>query len=96
MPSAATKRYWDSLPAYCEVCGKAEPSIHHIIHVNGQRITKDDWLVVKLCRDCHQGKGGVHDLGGERKFMEATGWNLVELAVLRRHDFEVRQMRRAA
>jgi hypothetical protein len=55
-----------------------------------QRITKDDMLVVKLCRNCHQGKGGVHDLGGERQFLEQTGWNLVELAVLRRHDFEVR------
>lgn len=96
MPSAAVQRYWDSLPAYCEVCGKAEPSIHHIIHVNGQRISKDDMLVVKLCHGCHQGKGGVHDLGGEGRFLEATGWNLVEIAVLRRHDFETRQMRRAA
>jgi hypothetical protein len=89
MPSAAVKRYWNSLPQLCEVCGAPEPSIHHIIHVNRQRITKDDMLVVKLCRDCHQGDDGVHGLGGERKFMEATGWNLVELAVLRRHDWEI-------
>lgn len=90
MPAAAVKRYWDTLPQQCEVCGAPEPSIHHIIHVNRQRITKDDMLVVKLCRACHQGKGGVHDLGGERQFMEATGWDLVGLAVLRRHDWEIR------
>lgn len=91
MTRAAVKRYWDSLPQQCEVCGASEPSIHHIIHVNRQRITKDDMLVVKLCRNCHQGSGGVHDLGGERQFQKATGWNLVELAVLRRHDWELRQ-----
>lgn len=91
MPSAAHKRYWDSLPEWCEVCGASDPSIHHIIHVNGQRITKDHMLVVKLCRNCHQGKGGVHDLGGERQFLHSTGWDLVQLAVLRRHDWEIRQ-----
>lgn len=90
MPTAAVRRYWDTLPQQCEVCGAPDPSVHHIIHVNRQRITKDDMLVVKLCRECHQGNGGVHDLGGEERFKSATGWNLVELTVLRRHNFEVR------
>ncbi len=93
MPSAAVKRYWDQLPGHCEVCGAIEPSIHHIIHVNRQRITKDDMLVVKLCRECHQGKNGVHDLGGERQFMEVTGWDLLGIAVLRRHNWEMRDGR---
>lgn len=73
------------------VCGGPYEQLHHIIHVNRQRITKDDWLVVGLCRQCHQGKGGVHDLGGERQFLAETGHDLVQLAVLRRHNFEVRQ-----
>jgi hypothetical protein len=91
MPSAAAKRYWDYLPNVC-VCGAPSECVHHIIHVNGQRITKDDMLVVKLCSDCHQyGEHAVHRLGGERQFLEATGWNLVELAALRRHDFEARE-----
>jgi hypothetical protein len=47
-------------------------------------------LVIGLCQPCHQGKGGVHDSGGERQFLEATGWDLVGLSVLRRHNFEVR------
>lgn len=96
MPSAAVKRYWDSLENEC-VCGAPSECIHHIIHVNGQRITKDDWLVVKLCHPCHNGSDqSVHALGGERQFLEATGWNLVHLAVLRRHNFETFQLRRAA
>jgi hypothetical protein len=72
------------------VCGAERECFHHIIHVNGQRITKDDWLVIGLCQKCHQGQGGVHDSGGEAQFLNATGWDLVHLAVLRRHDFEVR------
>lgn len=90
MASAAVKRYWDWLPDEC-VCGAPSKEVHHIIHVNWQRITNDDWLVVKLCRQCHQsGKVSVHGLGGERQFLEATGWDLVHLAVLRRHNYEVR------
>ena len=90
MPSAAIKRYWNWLALefpLC-VCGATREAFHHIIHVNRQRITKDDMLVVGLCQRCHQGKGGVHDLGGERQYLEKTGWNLVEIAVLRRHNWE--------
>lgn len=92
MPNARAFAYWKWLElehALC-ICGKVRECFHHIIHLNRQRITKDDMLVIGLCKACHQGKGGVHDLGGERQYLESTGWNLVELAVLRRHDFEVR------
>jgi hypothetical protein len=95
MPTAVVKRYWEWLSIefpYC-VCGALREAFHHIIHLNNQRITKDDLLVIGLCSRCHQGKGGVHDLGGERLFMEATGWDLVGLSVLRRHNFEVRHAR---
>lgn len=90
--NAGQRRYrdWVTLEhPYC-VCGAPVEAHHHIIHVNNQRITKDEMLVIGLCQKCHQGQGGVHDLGGERKFHQTTGWNLVHLAVLRRHDFEVR------
>jgi len=91
--NAAHRRYYTWLCTEhpdC-VCGGPYQQLHHIIHVNHQRITKDDFLVVGLCRECHQGKGGVHDLGGEAQFLEATGHDLVHLAVLRRHNWEVRQ-----
>ena len=92
MPTAAIKRYWTWLETEhpeC-VCGAERQCFHHIIHVNRQRITKDDMLVIGLCQPCHQGDGGVHDRGGERQFQDATGWNLVELATLRCHNFEAR------
>lgn len=90
--TAAERRYrdWVSRTYPDCVCGAPAEHHHHIIHLNNQRITKDEMLVIGLCNQCHQhGEQAVHRLGGERLFMEATGWNLVELAVLRRHNFEV-------
>lgn len=87
MATAAVKRYWDWLPNRCP-CGDPSECIHHIIHVNWQRITKDDWLVVKLCTACHV---LLHSLGGDRKFEEATGHSTIHLAMLNRHNFEVRR-----
>jgi hypothetical protein len=92
MGTAAVKRYWDHLEQtypYC-VCGRPREQFHHIIHLNWQRITKDEMLVIGLCQPCHTGPGGVHLLGGEKQFLEATGHDLVHLATLRRHNFEVR------
>lgn len=86
---ALLKTYWDWLSDTC-VCGAVAEHIHHIMHVNFQRISKDDWIVVKLCARCHQhGRQSVHGLGGERPFLEATGHDLVQLALLNRHNFEV-------
>ena len=89
---AAVRRYYDWLALehpLC-VCGAPVEQQHHIIHLNGQRITKDDMLVCGLCAQCHQhGKESVHQLGGERQFESVTGWNLVHLAALRRHNYEV-------
>lgn len=85
--SAALQRYWDWLPDLCP-CGAVSECVHHIIHVNWQRITKDDWLVCKLCAACHR---KLHALGGDRQFEEKTGLSTVHLAVLNRHNFEVRQ-----
>lgn len=89
MATAAIQRYWDWLPDVCP-CGANSQCIHHIIHLNGQRITKDDWLVMKLCQPCHVGKEGVHGLGGERQYLERTGWDLVQWSILNRHNYEVR------
>jgi hypothetical protein len=89
MPTAAVKAYWDWLPDQC-LCGAPAKHPHHIIHLNGQRITKDDWLIVKLCDACHvNDDASVHRLGGEAQFLERTGWDLVHWAVLNRHNYEV-------
>jgi hypothetical protein len=91
--TAAERRYRDWLRREHRscVCGAPADHHHHIIHVNEQRITKDEMLVIGLCDSCHQhGENAVHRLGGERQFLEATGYDLVQLAVLRRHNYEVR------
>jgi hypothetical protein len=91
--NAAERRYrdWISTEHPSCVCGAPADHHHHIIHLNNQRITKDEMLVIGLCHRCHTGSDvSVHALGGERQFFETTGWNLVEIAVLRRHNFEVR------
>jgi hypothetical protein len=91
--NAMERRYrdWLSLEHPSCVCGAPAEHHHHIIHLNNQRITKDEMLVIGLCSNCHQhGDNAVHRLGGERQFMEATGWDLVGLSVLRRHNWEVR------
>lgn len=91
MSTAAVRRYWSWLPDVCP-CGAPSEQIHHVIHVNRQRITKDDWLVIKLCANCHQhGPHAVHRLGGERQYLEATGYDLVQLAILNRHNLELRR-----
>lgn len=86
MPTAAVRRYWDWLPDDCP-CGRPAEQIHHIIHVNGQRITKDHWLVCKLCAECHR---QLHAAGGDGKYEAVTGISTVHLAVLNRHNFEVK------
>jgi hypothetical protein len=85
--SATVKEYWDWLPNACP-CGCDSECVHHVIHVNRQRITKDDWLVVKLCNNCHR---DLHTAGGDRQFEEQTGLSTVHLALLNRHNFEVRE-----
>lgn len=87
MTTAAIKRYWGQLPDECP-CGAMAADVHHIIHLNWQRITKDDWLVCKLCAACHR---LLHSVGGDRQFEEQTGISTVHLAVLRRHNWEVSQ-----
>jgi hypothetical protein len=91
MRSAAIQQYWDWLPNECP-CGAVSECVHHVIHVNWQRITKDDWLVVKLCNACHR---LLHRLGGDWQFEEHTGHSTVHLATLRRHDYETRILKRA-
>jgi hypothetical protein len=90
--NASERRYRDWLSfAYPDcVCGAPAEHHHHIIHLNGQRITKDEMLVIGLCRNCHQGDQSIHGLGGEAQFLAATGYDLVQLSVLRRHNYEVR------
>lgn len=50
----------------CSVCGASGPSdAHHILtgRIPGRK--SPDWLVIPLCKDCHQGSiNGIH---GQRR-----------------------------
>lgn len=63
----------------CCVCGQSGPSdAHHILEGRTPGRKSPDWLVVPLCKDCHQGsRNGIHGM----RIM----WNLMkktELACL--------------
>jgi hypothetical protein len=42
----------------CVACGKPPPSAAH--HVTGDKMPRDDYRVIPLCFDCHQGPNGYH------------------------------------
>ena len=46
----------------CAVCGQGGPSdAHHILDGRTPGRKNPDWLVIPLCKDCHQGsKNGIH------------------------------------
>ena len=59
-----------SLP--CGVCGQPGPSdAHHIREGQGMGQRADDYLAIPLCKECHQGKSGIH---GDR-----SAWRLRKL-----------------
>lgn len=46
----------------CALCGEHGPSdAHHIREGMGMAQRNSDWLVIPLCKDCHQGPhNGIH------------------------------------
>jgi hypothetical protein len=45
----------------CSCCGEPGPSdAHHIRDGQGLAQRSPHWLVIALCKSCHQGKNGVH------------------------------------
>lgn len=91
-PNAAQRRYWDSLPLECVVCGReTHRTPHHILDDNipGKTRHRDHMLVVRLDGGCHtENDISVHALGSEAAFMAATGIDLVAIAVRNRDAWE--------
>jgi hypothetical protein len=45
----------------CVLCGASGPcDAHHIREGQGMAQRASDFLAVPLCKDCHQGKHGIH------------------------------------
>lgn len=62
----------------CGVCGASGPSdAHHILEGRIPGRKSPDFLAIPLCKDCHQGSGGIH---GDRTMWKICKAN--ELQVL--------------
>lgn len=58
----AERRHLDRIKSMpCGVCGAEGPSdAHHIREGQGMGQRAAHWLAIPLCKDCHQGPGGLH------------------------------------
>lgn len=56
-----TVKDWKSKVAElgCLIC-RAPAQLHHVREGQGMSQRAKDWMVVPLCRECHQGKNGIH------------------------------------
>lgn len=88
-PDAEALAYWATLGDICEACGCGGTVVHHILaNAPGKGGRRDHMLVVKLCpTDHNMGTYSVHLLGSEARFLEATGIDLVAIAVERRDEY---------
>ncbi|WP_156028982.1 hypothetical protein [Sphingobium sp. DC-2] len=82
-PDRLVKDYWSSLERRCVVCGAGDTVIHHILARLPQKTRqRDHRYVAVLCASHHNmGDASVHLLGSEAKFQEATGVDLIAIAV---------------
>lgn len=82
-PDKHVKEYWSSLERRCVVCGAGDTVIHHILARLPQKTRqRDHRYVAVLCASHHNmGDASVHMLGTEAAFQEATGIDLVSIAV---------------
>lgn len=92
----AIQRYHDAVQSLgCVLCDMLDlmptsrTTLHHIREGQGMGQRASDWLVVPLCEDCHQGKGGIH---GDRSLLKiAKVEELDLLAETQRRLFVERQ-----
>jgi len=82
-PDKHVKEYWNSLERRCVVCGAGDTVIHHILARLPQKMRqRDHRYVAVLCASHHNmGDTSVHLLGSEAAFQEATGVDLVAIAI---------------
>lgn len=60
--TAAERRHLQRIKEMdCGLCGASGPSdAHHVREGQGMSQRAPHWLAIPLCKDCHQGKGGLH------------------------------------
>lgn len=82
---AATIRYHDKVASLGCMIGRvmgeshAPANIHHIREGQGMAQRADDFLVIPLCHDCHQGPLGIH---GDRTLLRITKMSELDLLAM--------------
>lgn len=97
MKSAAEKRYHDAIAAMpCVLCTyldqrqESPTNVHHVREGQGMGQRASHWLVVAVCKDCHQGPNGIH---GDRSLLRIAKLEELDLLAL---TFEAYARRLAA
>lgn len=64
MSEAAKRHIYRVKEMSCANCGQSGPSdAHHILDGRTPGRKSPDWLVIPLCKDCHQGsRNGIHGM----------------------------------
>ncbi len=80
-PNAEEQWHEDRLKKLpCFGCGRFGGFAHHVMtDFPGKRWRRDHRYQLPICHGCHQGKGGIHDLGSERKWLERMGMTAGEM-----------------
>ena len=88
MPARRHMQRIASMP--CMLCDAEPPStVHHIRTGQGASQRASDFLSIPLCKECHQGKGGIH---GDRALLRVMKWTEMDLlaftieALMRKYD----------
>lgn len=83
--TAAERRYHERVAeipcVLCDLLGAppGETTLHHIREGQGMGQRSSHWLVVPLCRPCHQGPNGLH---GTRTLLRIAGVEEMDLLAL--------------
>lgn len=77
--NTATKRHMDRVAQLpCGLCGTAPVELHHVLEGRTPGRKSPDWLVIPLCRDCHQGSAnGIHGRQAMWKVMRKSELDLL-------------------
>lgn len=68
----------------CSALGQTQQSptdAHHMRHGQGMAQRSSDFMAAALCKECHQGKGGIHDDRSLLKIAKLTELDLVALTI---------------
>lgn len=87
MTTKAEKRYMDRVAQLdCVLCGDSPVQLHHVREGQGMAQRAQNWLVIPLCPDCHQGTSGIHGNRQRLKFAKVDEMDLLSKTIERLNE----------